>query len=242
MGAGGGYSTELMARAVAPTGVVYAQNSAGLGERAKTRFEARQQLSRHTRRRTFIAALGGAAAWPIAARGQQSAMPVIGFLSGQSAGHRDATAILLAYRHGLRASELVGLRWDDIDFQTGRLHVRRAKGGENGRTPDRWQGNAGAAPCYNVRLRRNRSTSSSASVGLSIAGYQRMVATGWGWPPRFPFLLHSHMLRHALRLQACQRRPGHPGHPRVSRATGRSVSTQRYTALAPDRFKRFWKD
>jgi predicted methyltransferase len=41
MGAGGGYSTELMARAVAPTGVVYGQNPAGLGERAKARFEAR---------------------------------------------------------------------------------------------------------------------------------------------------------------------------------------------------------
>jgi hypothetical protein len=34
-------------------------------------------------------------------------------------GHRDATAILVAYRHGLRASELVALRWDDIDFATG---------------------------------------------------------------------------------------------------------------------------
>jgi integrase len=44
-------------------------------------------------------------------------------------GHRDATAMLIAYRHGLRASELVSLRWDDIDFQTGKLHVRRAKGG-----------------------------------------------------------------------------------------------------------------
>jgi integrase len=45
-------------------------------------------------------------------------------------GHRDATAILVAYRHGLRASELVVLRWDDIDLTTGRLHVRRAKGGD----------------------------------------------------------------------------------------------------------------
>jgi integrase len=45
-------------------------------------------------------------------------------------GHRDATAILVAYRHGLRASELVELRWDDIDFQHGKLHVRRAKGGQ----------------------------------------------------------------------------------------------------------------
>jgi integrase len=38
-------------------------------------------------------------------------------------GHRDATAILIAYRHGLRASEIVALRWDDIDFQTGKLHA-----------------------------------------------------------------------------------------------------------------------
>src|SRR5260221_12790052 len=41
MGAGGGYSTELMARAIAPSGVVYGQNHADIGERAKTRFEAR---------------------------------------------------------------------------------------------------------------------------------------------------------------------------------------------------------
>ena len=49
--------------------------------------------------------------------------------SGNRWGHRDATAILIAYRHGLRASELVALRWDDIDFRTGKLHVRRSKGG-----------------------------------------------------------------------------------------------------------------
>jgi predicted methyltransferase len=41
MGAGGGYSTELLARVVAPTGTVYGQNSADIGERAKARFEAR---------------------------------------------------------------------------------------------------------------------------------------------------------------------------------------------------------
>jgi integrase len=50
-------------------------------------------------------------------------------------GHRDATAILIAYRHGLRASELVSLRWDDIDFTAGKLHVRRAKGGTTGVHP-----------------------------------------------------------------------------------------------------------
>ena len=51
-------------------------------------------------------------------------------------GHRDATAILIAYRHGLRASELVALRWDDIDFQTGKLHVPR-QGRHGQRSPDR---------------------------------------------------------------------------------------------------------
>src|SRR5262245_45392563 len=44
-------------------------------------------------------------------------------------GPRDACAILLAYRHGLRTSELCALRWSQIDLRNGRLHVNRAKGG-----------------------------------------------------------------------------------------------------------------
>ena len=44
-------------------------------------------------------------------------------------GHRDATMILVAFRHGLRSSELVDLRWDQIDFTHAVLHVRRAKKG-----------------------------------------------------------------------------------------------------------------
>jgi integrase len=44
-------------------------------------------------------------------------------------GHRDATLILLAYRHGFRASELVALRWDMVDLQQGLVHVRRLKSG-----------------------------------------------------------------------------------------------------------------
>jgi predicted methyltransferase len=43
MGAGGGYSTELMARAVAPNGVVYSQNPPDLPERPKTAFDARSK-------------------------------------------------------------------------------------------------------------------------------------------------------------------------------------------------------
>jgi integrase len=44
-------------------------------------------------------------------------------------GHRDATMILLAFRHGLRASELCSLRWEQVDLTHGRLHVTRAKNG-----------------------------------------------------------------------------------------------------------------
>jgi integrase len=44
-------------------------------------------------------------------------------------GHRDATMVLLAYRHGLRPIELVTLRWDAIDFARGQIHVSRAKNG-----------------------------------------------------------------------------------------------------------------
>ena len=44
-------------------------------------------------------------------------------------GHRDASMILVTYRHGFRASELVDLRWDQIDFDAATLAVRRAKRG-----------------------------------------------------------------------------------------------------------------
>src|SRR5262249_4787285 len=50
-------------------------------------------------------------------------------------GHRDATAILLAYRHGLRASELCELTWNMIEHDSGRIHVRRAKNGVDSTHP-----------------------------------------------------------------------------------------------------------
>lgn len=45
-------------------------------------------------------------------------------------GHRDATMILVTYRHGLRASEVCDLRWEQIDFNSATLHVRRVKNGK----------------------------------------------------------------------------------------------------------------
>jgi len=42
-------------------------------------------------------------------------------------GSRDSTLILIAYRHGLRVSELVTLRWDQIDLAQGLVHVARTQ-------------------------------------------------------------------------------------------------------------------
>jgi integrase len=47
---------------------------------------------------------------------------------GLAPGHRDATMILVAYRHGLRASEVCDLQ-QQIELSEGRLHVHRVKNG-----------------------------------------------------------------------------------------------------------------
>ena len=44
-------------------------------------------------------------------------------------GHRDAMMVLIAFRHGLRASELVDLHWDQVDLEHALLHVRKLKNG-----------------------------------------------------------------------------------------------------------------
>jgi putative ABC transport system substrate-binding protein len=67
------------------------------------------------RRRAFIAALGSAAAWPLAARAQQTAMPVIGWLSGRTA--KADASFLPAFRQALAMQGLVEGRNISIEFR-----------------------------------------------------------------------------------------------------------------------------
>ena len=75
---------------------------------------------------------------------------------------------------------------------------------------------------------------------LSVAGYQRTVARA-GKAAGFSFLVHSHMLRHSCGYklandgQDTRAIQHYLGHKSIT-------STVRYTALAPDRFRNFWKD
>jgi integrase len=79
--------------------------------------------------------------------------------------------VLLAFKHGRRASELVDLRWEQVDLENAILHVRRAKNGSpathplTGRTCERCGVCSGK-----TRLRR-----SSAGTPFAVRGFQNMV-------------------------------------------------------------------
>jgi integrase len=114
-------------------------------------------------------------------------------------GHRDATAILVAYQHGLRASELVALRWTDIDLTTARLRVRRSKGAASVRPISAEE---------SLALRRLRDeTAPSRHVFVSehgdpfrAMGFERMIARA-GVEAGFGFVVRSRMLRRDLAVE-----------------------------------------
>jgi integrase len=112
-------------------------------------------------------------------------------------GHRDATMILIAYRHGFRAAELVDLRWDQIDFDHATLAVRRVKKGSPSTHPLR-----GEELRALRRLAREQNPrppfvfTSERGAPFTTAGFARMVERA-GEAADLGFKAHPHMLRHA---------------------------------------------
>jgi len=98
--------------------------------------------------------------------------------------------ILLAYRHGLRASELVGVRWDMLDLEQGTFHISRRKNGRAAMHLLR-----GSEIRALRRLKREQRPSSpyvftSERAGpLTVAGFQKLVRR-IGQQADFPFPVH----------------------------------------------------
>lgn len=109
---------------------------------------------------------------------------------GNRWGYRDATMILIAFRHGLRASELCELQWSDLEFETGNLHLRRAKGGATGTHP--LLGDELRA--LRVLKREARSPFifvTERGIPFSVSGLARMIERA-GIEAKIPFPVHAH--------------------------------------------------
>lgn len=155
-------------------------------------------------------------------------------------GQRDASLLLVAYRHALRVSELVGLQWAQVDLKGATLHVSRLK---NGRPSSH--------PLGGVELRALRALlrdnphgpfvfMSERGAPLTPDAIRKIVQRA-GLIAKLPFPVHPHMLRHATGYKlanegrdtrAIQHYMGH-----------RNIQhTVRYTEMSPTRFRGFWKD
>lgn len=153
---------------------------------------------------------------------------------------RNHAMILIAYRHGLRASELVQLRWSDIDLERGTMYCRRAKGSRSSVHPMKPDE---VAALEKVFARRKLQASdyvfpSERSEKMSRSAFWRVVAQA-GERADLPVKAYAHLLRHScgyfLANKGCDLRliQDYLGHKQIQ-------NTVRYTALNPARFVGLW--
>jgi integrase len=154
-------------------------------------------------------------------------------------GHRDATMILIAFRHALRVSELVNLRWSDVDFKAARLNVKRLKGSVSGVHP--LEGDELRA------LRKLRAQDANAEFAftterggpMSAAGFRKMLTRLADDAGMSALKVHPHALRHATGYALANKGldtrtlQSYMGHAQIT-------NTVRYTALDAGRFKGIW--
>ena len=153
-------------------------------------------------------------------------------------GLRDATMILMAFRHGLRAAELVDLRWDQVELgRNAVLHVRRVK-----------QGVPSVHPLQSDEMRALRELkrsvpspfvfTSERGTPFTTAGFAKTVARA-GEAAKLKGI-HPHMLWHACGYALANR--GHDTRALQAYLGHKNIQhTVRYTELSPTRFKDFWR-
>jgi len=156
-------------------------------------------------------------------------------------GHRDSTMVLLAYRHGLRASELVDLRWEQVDLKSAVLHVRRVKAGSPATHPL-----TGDELRALRRLEREQEPRSpfvfvnERGTPFAVRGFQVMVDRA-AQAAELGIKVHPHMLRHSCGYKLAndgvdtRTIQAYLGHKSIQH-------TVRYTELAPTRFRSLFRD
>ena len=111
---------------------------------------------------------------------------------------RNYAMILLAYRHGLRASELVNLRVSDLDLSTGTIYCRRAKGSRSSLHP--MKADEVVALQKVLRDRRQQATDyvfqSERAEKMSRSAFWRIVSNA-GDRAGLPVKAYAHQLRHS---------------------------------------------
>jgi integrase len=156
------------------------------------------------------------------------------------AGQRDACMILIAFRHALRVSELIDLRWSDVDFDTARMAVRRLKGSISGVHPI-----DGDEMRALRKLKRDGSGSefvfiSDRGAPFTAAGFRKLLTRAAARAGLGELNVHPHMLRHstgyALANRAVDTRTlqAYMGHANIQNTVG-------YTALDASRFNGLWR-
>ena len=155
-------------------------------------------------------------------------------------GARDRLMVLMAFRHGLRVSELCDLEWSDIDFgkRGATLHVRRLKGSKDSVHPLEADESRVLRKLHKVSENPYIFTSERGGP-ISAAGFRKQLSR-WGEKAKIGFPIHPHMLRHACGYALANRGmdtrslQAYLGHASI-------MHTVRYTEMSPTRFKGIWR-
>lgn len=155
-------------------------------------------------------------------------------------GLRDATMILLMFRHGLRTTELVTLKWSQVDLKSGYIDIVRVKNGNPSRHPLRGSELRSLRQIERDYPDTQYTFVSEWKAPLSTRSTRQIVARA-GAVAALPFPIHPHQLRHACGYYLASK--GHDtraiqdylGHKNIHH-------TVRYTQLSPQRFENFWTD